>query len=159
MTCITMHKRFLAATFVATALLFSQGGSFLVAALCPHMQSGTASCMSQSAEPTMSHEDMGHMDHMQMEQEPESEPDSSASALSQPASPCPHCAVHSGTTPRSASLRETEVAKRSLDFSIPLQVPKVVPVAPATVAVLISRAHGPPGDPTPRHILINIFRI
>ena len=154
-----MHKRFLATTVLATALLFSQGGSFLVAALCPHMQSGMASCMSQSAEPTMSHEDMGHMGHMQMEQEPESQPDTDASALGRPTSPCPHCAVHSGTTPNSASLRETEAAKRSLDLNIPLQVPKVVPVTLATVAVLTSRAHGPPGDQIPRHILINIFRI
>jgi hypothetical protein len=154
-----MHKRFLGITVVATALLFSQGGSFLVAALCPHMQSGVASCTSQAAEPKMSHEDMGHMGHQQMEHEPDSQPNTDTAAFGQPIDPCPHCAIHSGTTPRSASLRETEVARRSLDLSIPLQVPKVVPVTLSTVAVLTSRAHGPPGSPTPRHILINIFRI
>ena len=154
-----MHKQLLATTLVATALLFSQGGSFLVAALCPHMQSGVESCTSQSAEPKMSHEDMGHMGHQQMKHEPDAQPNTDTGAFEQPIDLCPHCAIHSGTTPNIASLREKEAAKRSFDLSTPLQAPKVVPVSAATVSVLNSRAHGPPGNLTPRHILINIFRI
>ena len=153
-----MHKRFLTTIVLATALLFSQGGSFLVAALCPHMQSGEESCTSQSAEPRMSHEDMGHMGH-QMEHEPDAQPNTDTAAFEQPIDLCPHCALHSGPAPNIASLREKEVAKRSFDLSTPLQAPKVVPVSASTVSVLNSRAHGPPGNPTPKHILINIFRI
>jgi len=156
-----MHKRFLATTVLATALLFSQGGSFLIAALCPHFSSGMASCETQISAPTMSHEDMGqeHMGHMEMESEPASHPSADVAALDQPMSPCSHCAVHSRTNPNTASLKQAEAAKRSIDLNIPLQVSKVAPVAASPVPVLISRAHGPPGDPTPRHILINIFRI
>jgi hypothetical protein len=109
----------------------------------------------------MSHEDMGHMGHQQMEHEPDAQrnTDTDTAAFEQPSDLCPHCAVHSGTTPNIASLREKEVAKRSFGLSTPVQAPKVVPVSAATVSVLNSRAHGPPGNPTPRHILINIFRI
>ncbi len=154
-----MHKRFLATTILATALLFSQGGTLLVAALCPHLQSGMASCETKRAGGSMSHEDMGHMGHMEMKPEPASQPTSDAFAIDQPIGSCSHCAVHSRTTPNAVSLRETEAAKRSVDLSIPLHSSSVAQVAVSPVAVLTSRAHGPPGEATARHILINIFRI
>ena len=154
-----MHKRFLTTTVLATALLFSQGGNFLVGALCPHLRSGMASCKTQLAEPPMSHEDMGHMGHMEMEHKTPPNPDTDSVALGQPIGPCPHCAVHSRTTPNTASLRETEAAKRSADLNIPLHFSRVAPVTVTPVAVLTTRAHGPPGEAIPRHILINTFRI
>jgi len=151
-----MHKRFIATTVLATALLFSQGGSFLIAALCPHLKSGMTSCQAQLSAPTMSHDDMGHMG---MEHDPASNVDADAVAVGQPIRPCSHCAVHSRTNPNSASLRETEAAKRSVDLNIAFEFSRVAPVEASPVPVLISRAHGPPGDLTPRYILINIFRI
>jgi hypothetical protein len=154
-----MHKRFVANTVLSIALLFSQGGTFLVAALCPHLQSEMASCEPQRSESTMSHEDMGHTGHMEMEQEPASPPVADVASLGEPIGPCSHCAVHSSRSPNTASLRQAEAAKRSADLNIPVQVSRVAPAAASPVAVLASRAHGPPGDPTPRHILINIFRI
>lgn len=159
MTPITMPKRFLVTTVLAAALLFSQGGNLLVAALCPHLQSGMASCETQTGGVPMSHEDMGHGGHMEMEPEPASQPNPEAFALDQPIGPCSHCAVHSRTTPNAVSLRATEAAKRVVDLIIPLQFSRVVRVSISPVAVLTSRAHGPPGDAIPKHILINIFRI
>lgn len=159
-----MHKRFLATTFLSTALLFSQGGSFLLAALCPHLRSGMASCELQLAQHPVSHEDMAHedmgdMSRMEMEHEPASNPNPSTIALDQPIGSCPHCAVHSRTIPNTASLRDTEPAKRSVDLNIPLEFSRVAPVAASPVSVLTSRAHGPPGGHASRHILLNIFRI
>lgn len=154
-----MPKRILVTTVLAVGLLFSQGGTLLVAALCPHLQSPAASCEPPQESAAMSHEDMGHMGHMEMAAEPASQPDYDAFALSQPVDPCSHCAVHSRTTQTIASLRATEAAKPSVDLNIPLEVSKVAPVAASPVAVLTSRAHGPPVETTARHILINIFRI
>lgn len=154
-----MHKRFLAITVLTAALLFSQGGHLLVAALCPHLRTGVASCETPQAKASMSHEDMGHGANMEMEPEPATQPDSNASSLGQPVDACSHCAVHSRTTPNAVSLRETETAKRSIDFNIPLNVSGVAPAIVSPVAVLTSRAHGPPAEARPRHILINIFRI
>ena len=154
-----MYKRLPATTILAASLLFSQGGNLLIAALCPHLRSGMASCEAQASTSPMSHEDMGHMGQMQMEPEPSSHPNPNSFVLGQPIGPCSHCAVHSRTTTNAVSLRETEVAKRSIDLSIPLQFSRVGPVAVSPLAVLASRAHGPPGEAIPRHILINIFRI
>lgn len=154
-----MHKRFLAITVLTAALLFTQGGHLLVAALCPHLRAGMASCETPLAKASMSHEDMGHGGHMEMELEPAPQPDSNASALGQPIDACSHCAVHSRTTPNAVWLRETEAAKRSINFNIPLNVSEVASAIVSPVAVLTSRAHGPPGDARHRYILVNIFRI
>lgn len=154
-----MPKRFLVTTVLAAALLFSQGGTLLVAALCPHLQSGMGSCETPLAEATMSHEDMGHMEMGSMEHEIPANPDPEAVALGEPTGPCSHCAVHSRTNPNIASLRVTEAARRSGALNFPIHFYGVAPITVAPVAVLTSRAHGPPGDQTPRHILINIFRI
>ena len=133
----------------------------MVAALCPHLQSGMASCMTTPPAPGMSHEDMGHagMGHMEMESEPASEPNLTGLALSQPNDPCSHCAVHSRTNPTTISLREKEAPKRAVNLDILIDVSGAAPVAVSPMAVLTSRAHGPPGKAVPRHILISIFRI
>ena len=153
-----MYKRFLTTTVIAVALLFSQGGKFLVAAFCPHLQSAMTSC-NPHPEHVMSHEDMGQMEMDSMEHEPASKPDLNAVALSQPTVPCPHCALHSSATSNNASLKEAGAAKRSGDLNNPLTSSIVATVSSSLVTVLTLRAHGPPGKTTPRHILINIFRI
>jgi len=153
-----MHKRFLAITVIGVALLFSQGGSFLIAALCPHLRSGQASCNKHSAESTMSHHEMGNMVMDSMD-ESASNPDPNAVALSEPIGLCSHCAMHSSTAPPAISLREIEASKRSGTFAIPDAVPQVVSVEMPGLAILTLRAHGPPGETTPRQVLINIFRI
>lgn len=156
-----MPERFLATTVLAAALLFSQGGNLVIAALCPHLQSGIASCETKPAVDSLSHADMGHegMDHVVTQPESSSQPATNAFVLDQPFDSCSHCVVHSGTTRNPASLSQTEAARRSVDFSIPPQASRLDPVAVSPIAVFPSRAHGPPGPTTPRHILINIFRI
>ena len=156
-----MHKRFLASTVLATALLFSLGGNFLVAALCPHLRSAQVSCHAPLAESKMSHDDMGEMemDEMDSMDESASNPDPDAIAIGEPIGLCPHCAVHSRTTPNVVSLREVEASQQPGSFAIPDAIQNVVFVETSLVAVSTPRAHGPPGTTTPRHILINIFRI
>jgi hypothetical protein len=158
-----MPKRFLVITVLATALPFSQGGSFLIAALCPHLRSGTPSCEAQPSPARMSHEDMshehmGHGGHLEMEHGRVSIGDPNAIALGQPIGTCSHCTVHSRTTANTAYLREREPAKPKVDIHIPHQS-RVSPVMIFPLTMLTPRAHGPPGELTPRHILISIFRI
>ena len=135
-----------------------------MAALCPHLQSGMASCgtkasASKSGHEAMSHEDMGHMGHEEMKHEHASQANPDALALTPSVDPCRHCAVHSRKNQNTASLRETEAAKRSTDLSNPLEFSQIALSSVGAFQVVTSRAHGPPGDSTPRHILINIFRI
>lgn len=154
-----MQKWFLTIALVSVAVLFSQGGDFLIASLCPHVRSGLASCNIQVTKATASHE---HMDHRQMaSMETESTPENNAdgNALDRPAEPCNHCAVHSRAAADPGSLRESETAKRSGHLKLPLTVSRFVSVPTSVVILPSARAHGPPGELTPRHILINIFRI
>src|SRR3989442_12977948 len=99
-----MHKRFLAIIVLGVALLFSQGGSFLIAALCPHLRSGRVSCNKHRGESTMSHDEMGNMGMDSTDQSP-SNPDPNAVAAAEPVGRCSHCALHSRTRPTAASLR------------------------------------------------------
>ena len=153
-----MHKRFLAIILLGVALLFSQGGSFLIAALCPHLRSGQVSCNKHRAESTMSHDEMGNM-VMDSTDESVSNPDPNAVAVGEPIGLCSHCALHSRTAPPAVSPGEIEALKRSGTFAIPDAVPQVVSVEMPYPAILTSRAHGPPRETTPRYVLINIFRI
>ncbi len=154
-----MIKRLVSTTFLCFALLFGQGGVLLIAALCPHLQSGMPSCETQGSTAPMTHEEMGHMGHTEMKDDPELQPEADTTALGQPLGKCSHCAVHSRTTPNPASVRETEAPKRSVDLNLPLHLSRVAPIALPSLPVLTSRAHGPPGEGIPRHILVNIFRI
>ena len=153
-----MHKRCLAIIVLGVALLFSQGGSFLIAALCPHLRSGQVSCHKQRAESTMSHDEMGNM-VMDSTDESAFNPDPNAVAVGEPNGQCSHCALHSRTTPPAASPGEIKASKRSGSFAVPDAVPQAVSVEMSYPAILTSRAHGPPGETTPRYVLINIFRI
>lgn len=162
-----MHQRFLAVIVLPVALLFSLSGSLLIATFCPHLQPAQVSCHTQVAESKMPGHDMGEMskdsmhsmDSMHVTGEPASNPSPKAVALGQPDELCPHCAVHSRTSPDVVSLRETGAAKRPGGFANPVAVLPVAFVEMSVAAVLTSRAHGPPGTSTPRHILMNIFRI
>ena len=153
-----MYKRFLATIIITVALLLSQGGNFLVAALCPHLESATASCKTHPAEPKMSHEHMGHTGMGETEHENTAQPNPNAVAVSESSIPCLHCASHSGATSTSASLKETDAARRSDQITNPHTV-SLATVASSIVPQPTFRAHGPPGMTTPRHVLIHVFRI
>ena len=161
----TMHKRLVPTAVLGIALLFTQGANVLIAALCPHLRSPAVSCITQTPEPDVSHE---HMDHMEMDStESESvyvEPSDSTEvfdgvALSQPTGRCPHCAMHSRSSSSPASFRRIETARRASDLNTPLLVAPFVVEHESSAPIIASRAHGPPGDHLPRHVLINVYRI
>jgi hypothetical protein len=155
----TMHKRFLIPVLVAVAFLVSEGGGFLNAFLCPHFRLGLASCERQVKELTASH---GHMEHKQTKSmNAESTPikKSDRNAVGQPADPCGHCAIHSGATTDPSSLRENQAAKRSSHLNLSPTVSEVDSAPSSFLTTPSARAHGPPRELIPRHILISIFRI
>ena len=152
-------------TLLGIALLFSQGANVLVAALCPHLRSPAEPCIAEAPKTDGDHE---HMDHTEMEfSEGESvsaEPSTFGEApdgvaLSQPVGACPHCAMHSRSSSNPSSFREIETAKRTSELNIPLLVAPIVFEQESAAPIISSRAHGPPGDQLPRHVLINVFRI
>lgn len=152
-----MSKRLISTTLLSFALLFAQGGNLLIAALCPHLRTGTMRCDAPAQEPAMDHH---HMSEMQMDQDSEELPlDSDAPALGRPTGNCTHCAVHSRTTSGVFSVRLVEAAKRTMSLAVPLVFRGPVPAMSQPQELLAARSHGPPGSTIPRHILIDVFRI
>ena len=154
----TMHTRFLVTTVAGLALIFSQGGHFLVAAFCPHLTSKAASCESSNAPAEMAHHDMDHMQGDSSEQGAPLSGLTAATAVSTPTGDCDHCFMHSRQD-LPTSQRHSNVPERSADPIVSLQSTTVIPVSTLPTAVLASKAHGPPGSEVSRHILLNVFRI
>ena len=153
-----MQTRFLVTTIVGLALIFNQGGDFLIATFCPHLTSKAASCESSSAPAEMAHHDMDHMQDDSIEQDATVFGLTAATAVSTPTGDCDHCFMHSRQDlPRLQ--RHSNVPQRSGDTIVSLQGSTAIPVLTLPAGVLASKAHGPPGSEVSRHILLNVFRI
>lgn len=153
-----MHKQFSIVTILAVALLFSQGGNFLVGSLCPHLKSAVPSC-GMGAVSAMAHGNMEHMEMGSMEHAPGVRQDVNAFAITQPITTCPHCVVHSRTTTSVVSLKESEPSRRLGEAILPLTFSRTAGAATPPFRVPASRAHGPPGTNIARYLLVNTFRI
>ena len=149
----TMLKRFPITLLLGLALLFSQGGVALVAALCPHLRLAAPVCDMPEMESPVDHSQMAHhgMSH--------DNPVLPAIGDAQGHEFCSHCVIHSRSNSNGVLVRTVDTAKGSADLEIPVGVSARPPVPLVAVAVL-PREHGPPGKASrPTHILINTFRI
>lgn len=150
-----MNRRLVSTTFLSMALIFAQGGSFLIAALCPHLRTGVMRCDMPAQQSVMDHHDMADM---QMDHESGSLTPKAAN-FDQPSGTCTHCAVHSRTTSGVFYVRHVEAAKRATDLIVPLIFEYPTPLTVQVHELVTARSHGPPGDTNSRHILISVFRI
>jgi hypothetical protein len=152
-----MSKRLISTTLFSFALLFAQGGSFLIAGLCPHLRTGVMRCDAPPKGPSMGHHQMADM---QMDQESGESPlNSDAPAVDQPTGTCTHCAVHCRTTSNAFSVRHVEAAKRATSLAVPMSFHRPELLLIQVQQRLTARSHGPPGNTVSRHILIDVFRI
>ena len=136
-------------------LLFVSGwGQTLAAAFCPHARGGHACCLAHRS----SH------DHNHASRHEAAPPSSNTTAggvtfsLDQPAEECGHCMSH----PRLPAAPAAGASGQSKSMEV-LAAPPPAAVADASTPVftpaIISRQHAPPGVSSPRHVLINVFRI
>ena len=154
-----MPKRLAITSLLGLALLFSQGGVLLIAALCPHLRLTEPVCSSMASEAALDHSQMIHheMDHGSL---------SPATVVAQsivfaPGAPrpCSHCIIHARTNSKTTSARTAETVKRSVELKV-AQAVSVLPFVVTAVASKTRAAHGPPGDAgRPRHVLFSTFRI
>ena len=177
-----MSKRAIFTSFLLLAFTAGAWGNVLAAAFCPHMGLVRACCLKpdsrlspSAAIHDMRHMDMGRMADMQMDMSEESTQEAStqkqteplaeveqttgATVVDQPIKTCSHCLNHSQLPLGSVTLRETTSAKRCSDVTAAPQVIEQISRATLPSLILDPREHAPPGDPTPRHVLINVFRI
>jgi hypothetical protein len=136
-------------------LLFASGwGQTLAAAFCPHARGGHACCLANRN----SH------DHDQASQHEAAPPSSNTitggatASLDQSAEECGHCMSH----PRLPAVPAAGAAGQSNSVE-GLAAPPPAMVADASTPIfttaIISRQHAPPSFSSPRHVLINVFRI
>ena len=157
-----MLKRLTITSLLGLALLFSQGGVLLIAALCPHLRLAVRVCSMPNNEPEMDHSQMAHHDMDQGTLLLSTTGDANASELapSEGARPCSHCAISASSNATVASLRTAEITKRSAALNVSQSNAVPPSLALSDVAVLTPRDHGPPGEASrPRHVLLNTFRI
>ncbi len=175
-----VHRRFLTIGLVAAALLFSQGGGFLIAALCPHLRSETSTCdqVSSRHEPDnhqVSNAGTEHAHHVVPDYHvPEhrihggndalksqffADQDKQLTAFGLPSQSCDHCVVHSTPGTFAFSWKESEMPKQTVGGASPTTACQIAPVSNVGVSLLATLAHGPPGESRSKHILINVFRI
>ena len=146
-------KRFPITLLLGLALLLSQGGVALVAALCPHLRLAAPTCDMPEMESPMDHSQMAYQDMSH------DSPVLPAIDIAHGQEPCSHCVTHSRSNSNGVLVRTADTVKRTTDLQPPLGVSATPPVTLVAVAVL-PREHGPPGKASrPKHLLINTFRI
>lgn len=152
-----MSRRLFSTTFLSFALLFGQGGSFLIGALCPHLSTGVIQCDMRDQGSVANHD---HMADMEMDPQLENLPNNpDVTAFNLLPEKCGHCSVHSGTTSSSLSIRHIGASKRATDLTVPLLVKSSEPTMIQVLERLSAHSHSPPGDTISRYILIDVFRI
>ena len=139
-----MNRPFVAASIVALAVLFSQGGGLVLAAVCPHLRS-------QQPQPGCHAKTQNEHDHEV------AAPVGDALQTQAPDMRCNHCAVHSRNKREESALQQTP-PQRTGDLKVTTYFPAAG--APVLENVLpVANAHGPPGATAPVNLLLNVFRI
>jgi hypothetical protein len=151
-----MKRRFVAALIVVLAVLFSQGGGHVLAAICPHLRAAEQpenSCHNNS--PDKGSEKVAEHHHSEHNQ-----PDESQGAAFEPSGVrCNHCVVHSRSKREDPALQQAPVSPRADDQKSAVPVVKLEPPSFLNTIAWNARAQGPPGPTAPLHILLNVFRI
>jgi hypothetical protein len=173
-----MKRRFLSIVFVAVALLFSAWGNVIAAAFCPRFALNRDCCLKHAVhqakhvnhDRSCQHEMAGmDMDDMQMESpsdtstqnspvEPASESSSEQVALEMPIEQCAHCCTHSQTTSGIVSVVAIDPSKGLVEAnSLPASFS--IDLTRAFADLIVPSEHSPPSPSSPRHVIINVFRI
>ena len=174
-----MRKRSLSIVFVVVALLFSAWGNVIAAAFCPRFALKHDCCLKHASkqakhESSCHHEMAGmEMDDMQMETEADSAPDTGAQnshaqlpsessngevALDLQIEQCACCLSHSQTTSGTVSVVAIDPSKQLVETNSP-PANFAIGLTSAFAGLIVRSDHSPPGPSTPRHVIINVFRI
>jgi hypothetical protein len=147
-----MNTRFLAATILALAVLLSQGGGLVLAAICPHLRAQHAASCHENT-----HENSAHHQHMGHEMAPAG--DAEVFESEETAVSCNHCAIHSRTKRDDSALQSSNTLQRESDPPVLISFRSVEPESLLNAPAWSPQAHGPPVDTGPLHLLHNVFRI
>jgi hypothetical protein len=142
-----MNTRFVATAIITLALLISQGGGSALAVICPHLRSSNNTCHEMPAQQVVDH----RHDFKRANGDAFDTTDSDA--------PCNHCAVHSRTKRDDSRLQPPNASQRASDLTIPISTFISGLSAVSKTIAWMAKAHGPPRESGPLHLLNNVFRI
>ncbi|MCU1267243.1 MAG: hypothetical protein JWM21_3561 [Acidobacteria bacterium] len=177
-----MKKRPLLIPLLVVALFFSAWSNVIAASFCPRFTPNRACSLkhltpqARPVKPESScHHEMAEMQSDDMQMETEAGPPTETSAQTSPVEPapesaseqavldlplemCAHCRSHSQPTTVAASLVAVDPSQRLLHTdSLPTEFADNLTTA--FTDSIVPSEHSPPGPSSPRHILINVFRI
>lgn len=179
-----MKRQSLIIAFVLGALLLSAWGNVIAAGFCPRSALQRDCCPQPLLQPSRQvkhescHHEMAGMEMSGMEMgDPQTEaradsaadtsshnsdvaPESSLDeiAVGQPIQACNHCLSHSQTTSGNISVVALDPSKGLVEpDSLPAS--SAIDWARAFTEVIAPSEHGPPPPSSPRHVIINVFRI
>lgn len=180
-----MERRSLTTLTVLVAVLLSGLGNVLAASLCPRMDSDHSCCARRMKHETDTH-DLVSCDTMLEHKTASHEVSDAASELTHETSPvritstpalfeplpeenvaralgdlaksCSHCAGHSGPPESTLAIRGAESPKR-YEALAAIQIFQEILSAFVKDSIFAPREHAPPGEASPRHLLLNVFRI
>jgi hypothetical protein len=137
-----MNRRFVATAIIALAVLFSHGGGSALAAICPHLRLQSSGCHETVVAAANHHE-----------------PGVAAFETTDSAASCNHCAVHSRTKRDDSTLQPANTSQRASELTTSTAGSVAGPPTLSKAIAWMARAHGPPRDFGPLHLLNNVFRI
>lgn len=142
-----MNRRVVATAIIALAVLCSQGGGSALAAICPHLRSQNNSCHETPAQNATDK-------HHEVER---ATGDAFETTDASPA--CNHCAVHSRNKRDDSTLQPANASQRASELTLAISPSVAVPPSLLKTIAWTAKAHGPPRDSGPLHLLNNVFRI
>ena len=142
-----MKRSFVAASIVALAVLFGQGGGLVLAAICPHLRAEQPdnSCHAASQRVAEDHQPVEQVGH--------------AFATEGTDVRCNHCVVHSRHKREESALQKANTSQRADDRKATVPVFKVEPPALLKASAWGAKTESPPGSTARLHVLLNVFRI
>ena len=142
-----MKRRFVATLIVALAVLFSQSGGLVLAAICPHLRAEQPdnSCHTESQTVAEHHQPAEQAGH--------------AFSTEGTDVRCNHCVVHSRNKREESALQKAYTPQRADDHKSTVPVLKFAPPSLLKTSAWSKKAQSPPGSTAPLHVLLNVFRI
>jgi hypothetical protein len=179
-----MKRRLISIIILVIALLFSAWSNVITAAFCPRYMSNRNCCIEHEIRQPMQvdhksscQHEMADMEMVDMQMESEAPSEAAANSLvvnppihiateassdqvvvDLPIESCAHCWMHSQPTSGTTTVAAIDPSKRLVETNAP-PADFAMALPPALVLPITPREHEPPGNPFPRHALINVFRI
>ncbi len=168
-----MHQRSVSAVILLLALITSVAENVLATAFCPSLGRPHAVCGEMVSPSGESHSGMTHEMHgMEMPEMSAYQPgvgnsattdlyvaaEGRTSEIAQPFDGCSHCVSRSNLPQRTLALRQGITSQCTSHVDAPEAI-KTISYVGFVPRIVNAREHAPPGQSSPLHVRLNVFRI